>query len=168
MRATFVIADKWLALLFTLFHSPLGAKFQLLYYWRRHQYKVCIRAVCAPVYGTTKATNRCIQSGVFTLANIDFIFAVVLINWIVVWHIQSDAPNWEAKDCVSHHKKEHVVTSLEDELLKALKKEPITIATQLNKNEVGRWHVLLEVLKSYKTAGIQVIHKYYTFSCKQC
>jgi hypothetical protein len=80
--------------------------------------------------------------------------------------MQSDTPNWEAKDCINHHKKEHVVTSLEDELLKALKTEPITIATQLNKNEVGRWHVLLEVLKSYKTAGIQVIVKYYTFSCK--
>jgi hypothetical protein len=85
---------------------------------------------------------------------------------------QSDTPNWDKGDCDNHHKKAHVVTPVEDELLKALKKEPISIATQLNKNEVGKWHVLLDIMKLYKTAGIQVSDRecyckyvYITYTC---
>ena len=63
---------------------------------------------------------------------------------------------FQAAECSEHARKEHSLSAVEEDLLKALKDEPSKIATHINKNEVGKWNVLIDVLKAYKTAGIQV------------
>ena len=52
--------------------------------------------------------------------------------------------------------------------MKSLSTDPMQISTRLNKNEIVKWHVLLDTLKSYKTAGIQVFsHTHYeVYKCQ--
>merc|ERR1711871_52676 len=81
----------------------------------------------------------------------------------VVVFSQSDTPNWSENECTDNKdRKPPTITNIEEGLLESYHKDPIKIATHLNKNEITKWHVLLDILKSYKTAGIQVFsHTHY-------